>query len=409
MKRFLGWVVVAGAAAMAARAEKPSGAPVSAEAIKPIAKPIGTVQAPTPQINPNQIPGQQGPNFPAGQQTPDPKKPFENILPGGLQPGAVPRDTGGGAIDTLRPDRETLGLDQLNADDARRQPGFDPGRFGRRTGPGGAETETLVGALRGLTGKSNQERMSDRSRSFGAGLRPDSSTLPKTNPAGDEPNDGLGRLTSRERTNDGGSASTYTRSDGGTTTVYRDRGGAEVSREHRSRDSAGREVVTTHTGNQEVTEVTGGGHTVRVEAYGDARRGDYEVRTVVDGRPIHSGRAEGPVLTVTMASQTHDRLFRGTARDVDPDSPQGQGGGQVVGLGQKPKEPTMVEARNEGVGPGARPDENASAGVTSRLDVNVDLAGQPNPAEGRGGGGLGYRGRGYNPDDFVRPPRPSDP
>ena len=410
-RQFVLILAAASAMTLSARAEKPSGG--AAAAAKPIPPPVGAEQPATPQINPNYVPGQQGPgqqgpNVPGGQQTPDLKKPFENTLPGGLQPGAIPRDTGGDAINTLRPDRETFGLDALNADERRRTGGRSPDSFGLRRRD--RDMDDAVEALRNVTGKGGSNRDPDKP---GAGFRGAVQTDPQGlldsaggGLAGDEPNGGLGRVTSRERTSDRGTATTYERSDGSRTTIYRDSSGAEVSREHRYRDSNGRDVTTTHTGDQEVTEVTGDGHTVRVETYRDNRSGDWSVSTYVDGRLSHSGRSGERPFTDLQASRTHDRLFRGTARDVDPDSSTGQGSGKVVGPGQKPDDPTMVRARDQGVGPGARPDENASASVTPQLNVNVDLVGQPNPGE-IGGGGTPHRG--YNPDDFVRPPRPNDP
>ncbi|MCX7818688.1 MAG: hypothetical protein N2652_05705 [Kiritimatiellae bacterium] len=193
-------------------------------------------------------------------------------------------------------------------------------------------------------------------------------------------------------------------------TFHRDRNGVEVSWEYRRTDGAGREVVVVRTLNQEVTEVTGNGHTVRVETYYDLNTDTTEVRTIVDGRPVHSGRMEGVVWSEPVALQRHDQLFRRgrDGRNVDPDSPYGKGG-SPVDIDRRPDDIVHASDAKDGVGPGARPDQDARAGVARRLNVNVDLAGQPNPVEGRGDGGVGYHGRGYHPDDLVRPPRPNDP
>lgn len=417
MKSWRAGAAIAAAVSFMAHAEKPSSIPSGPETTKPITKPIGSEPSSLPQINPNQIPGQQGPtaNLPAGQEIPQIQKPFENVVPDSVRRDSAPRDIGREAIDTLRPDRETLGLDRLNADEARKQSGFDPGRFGRRSGSGDSETEALVGRLRGITGRGNQERANKATRSVGAGgITTDPNQMLAGARSGlaaqdrGEPNDGLGRVTARERNSDGSTSTTYTRSDGSYTIIHRDRNGREVSREGHSRDRDGREVVITTAGNQSVTELSDGQHTVRVEVNYDSRTDTSEVRTYVDGRFAHSGRREGPVVSLNEAYRSWNGVFGRTARNVDPDAPGGAGGSPVDTDG-KPDDIVHGSDAAGGVGPGARPDEGASAAVTPRLNVNVDLVGQPNPVEGRGGGGLGYEGRGYVPDDFVRPPRPNDP
>lgn len=417
MKRWLAGAAIAAAVPIMAHAEKPSGVPSSPETTKPITKPIGSEQSSLPQINPNQIPGQQGPNanIPAGQEIPHIKKPFENVVPDSVRRDGAPRDIGREAIDTLRPDRETLGLDRLNADETRKQSGFDPGRFGRRSGSGDSETEALVGRLRGITGRGNQERADKATRSVGAGgITTDPNQMLGGARSGlaaqdrGEPNDGLGRVTSRERNSDGSTSTTYTRSDGSFTIIHRDRSGAVVARENHMRDNAGREVVEIISGNQDVTEISDGQHTVRVEVNYNARTDSAEVRIYVDGRASHTGRREGMTFSLAEAYRAWNGVFGRTARNVDPDAPAGTGGSPVDTDG-RPDDVVHGGDAAGGVGPGARPDESASAAVTGRLNVNVDLVGQPNPVEGRGGGGLGYEGRGYVPDDFVRPPRPDDP
>ena len=97
-------------------------------------------------------------------------------------------------------------------------------------------------------------------------------------------------------------------------------------------------------------------------------------------------------------------------RDVDPDSPHGTGSGWVGGPGLKEKAPDIVTARERafaGFGPGIRPGDAGERTVAPpRLNVPGSLVGQPDPTNPRGSGsGPGYQG--YNPNDFVNPPRPS--
>ncbi len=364
--------------AISGQAEKPASGSAAA-AFKPVAPPIVLDQQKPPQVNPNQIPNQPGPNIPPGPQGPDLKKPFDsNVAPGGLQPGAVPRDTGGGAIDTLQPDRENLGLNQLNADDARRRPGFDPSRFGRRSASGDADTEALVERLRGITGQSNQDRLSDRTRAFGGGLRPDPNTIPKPNLAGDSVTTAGG----------GGDAVKI---------VEHDDGSRTVTERHRD-DRGGDQNITTHVGSDGI---------IKTETIVERAPGGQTMVWTAERMP--DGTYWNTISTRNRdGSSRQTEAWRGPAPhvNVDPDSPYGKKAGGVAGLGQNPPKPAMIEARDEGVGPGARPDENANTGVAPRLNVNVDLVGQPNPGEMTSGGSAH---RGYNPDDFVRPPRPNEP
>lgn len=92
--------------------------------------------------------------------------------------------------------------------------------------------------------------------------------------------------------------------------------------------------------------------------------------------------------------------------DVDPDSNHGRGSGEVVRPGHKAKDPKMVEARDRGIGPGARSDDSRAAGIQPR--VNIDRFGtisNPGPVE-QANGKSTYQG--YNPNDYVRPPQDRD-
>ena len=379
IRRFVVAIAVAATITRSVPAEKPSGGAASF-AVKPIPPPVSPEKPAPPQINPNDVPHQQGPNFPGGQQTPDVKKPFENVVPGGLQPGAIPRDTGGDAIDTLRPDRETFGLDALNAAERRRSGGRSPDAFGVRRRD--RDLDDAVEALRNVFGKGGSNRDPDRP---GAGFR----GAVKTDPQGLLNRAGSGLASEIVGTAQGtiGAIKTVDHPDGSrTTTEHHDRGDGVI------------QDITTHQDSD---------GTIKTQTIVErARDGSVVIRTA-------ERQTDGMYWNTT---QTRNRdgsgrqsdAWRGPAPhvNVDPDSPYGQRGGAVVGLGQQPKDPKMVEAR-EGVGPGARPDENANTAVKPRLNVNVDLTGQPNPGEHVGGSGPGHRG--YNPDDFVRPPRPNDP
>lgn len=92
--------------------------------------------------------------------------------------------------------------------------------------------------------------------------------------------------------------------------------------------------------------------------------------------------------------------------NVDPDSSYNRGRGELVRPGHKAKDPKMVEARKDSAGPGARPDGSASSSVQPRVDFDrKNTVINPNPIEQQGGTSV-YRG--YNPNDYVRPPRDPD-
>lgn len=147
--------------------------------------------------------------------------------------------------------------------------------------------------------------------------------------------------------------------------------------------------------------------------YGGISTGDTYVRNA-DGTWMHTavtsedgGRtwtASSPEIVYRAPAIAGPR--QGGASDVDPDSQQGGGG--AVGLGEKRKDPKVVEARDRGVGPGVRPDENQTVGGAPRL--NVDLGGtvvNPPPGEQQGGGPAH---QGFNPsstmDDDLGPRAP---
>ena len=116
--------------------------------------------------------------------------------------------------------------------------------------------------------------------------------------------------------------------------------------------------------------------------------------------PVHAGTAD---LTLPAGGRPRP------PPNVDPDSSYGQGSGWVGGPGLKEKAPDIVRARQQafaGFGPGVRSGNGGERLVAPpRVNVPGSLVGQPDPTNPRGGNGPGYQG--YNPNDFVRPPRPS--
>ena len=366
-------------------AEQPRLNPDAAKIIgrpnAPAANQQNSQQGQQGQQNPNQIQGQTPPiqQLPAGQQPPaqqsavPPSAALEDQRSPDRGLGDIPRresipDAG------IVPDiaRESLGLDQLNADEARKQSQFDPARFGR--GAGDADTDALVEQLRGLTGGSNRDQQSDTTRGLSGGIVTDPGALLSGAGSGLA---GDGAKTEITHNADGSSTRTTTR---------RDDAGEIIQQDSVTQDSEGNVLSAEDV---DVTET--GTITHRAQRTSD---GDY-VHTVT------IQRRDGTVNIGPTPWRSPDWVA-----NVDPDSAYGKGGGQVIAPGQKARDPKMVEAR-DGVGPGARPNEHAGAAVTPRLNVDVDLTGQPNPGEQVGGSGPGYQG--YNPDDFVRPPRPNDP
>lgn len=363
------------------------------KAVKDLAPPAQQLQPPAQgkqpgnqqqspnQIPPNQIP--QGQQLPPGPQIPDDaalQDPARRSVDRSRAPGqdrGVSHDAiGADQLDALRPERESLGLDQLNADDARKQPGFDASRFGRRPGAGDAETDALVDRLRGITGGGNRDRMSDQTRSYGAGIATDPQSMLDGAASGLASDNVKIEITHNA---DGSTTRTTTR---------RDENGQVIQRDYITQDSNGMVVRA------EDSSVLGNGDTATHRAE-RTPQGDY-VHTVT----IH--RRDG----TTNIGPTPWRSPEWVA-NVDPDSAYGKGNGSPVDTDKRPDNVVHGSDAKNGVGPGARPDENAGGGATPRLNANVDLVGQPNPTEGAGGAGPGYQG--YNPNDFVRPPRPNDP
>jgi hypothetical protein len=73
------------------------------------------------------------------------------------------------------------------------------------------------------------------------------------------------------------------------------------------------------------------------------------------------------------------------------------------------RKPAVIEALGNGFGRHVRPDAAAAGGPVPQLRMDpIDLLGQPSPDEPRARGGSGPAYSGYNPNDFVRPPRPDD-
>ncbi len=326
------------------------------------------------QQNPNQVQGQTPPvqQFPAGQQsivppaaaTDDPRR------PGGADGDRHRRDAIPEAVTVPEIERASLGLDQLNADEARERNGFDANKLGPRNDD--SETAALIDQLRGLTGASNQDRQSDQTRSYGSVIERDPGALLSRAGAG--------------RASDNVQHETRTNADGTTTetTKRHDNDGNVVQFDQITRDSNGGIVSA------EQSDV--GPETTTTHRATRTSEGDY-LHTVT------TTRRDGSQNTGPTPWRSPDWVA-----SVDPDSEYGKGGGWVPGKG--PRAPKVVEARNDGT-PGGRPpspDDHGGVGAP-RLDVSVDLVGQPNPDEEAGGSAVGRMIENPN-DDIVDPPRP---
>lgn len=309
-------------------------------------------------------------------------------------------------LEAVAPGSMGLDFDQIDADEARRRgKGVDPESLGLM--PDDKELDDAAAFLRGITERlgNNRDKQSDQTRSYGAGIVTDPQSLLNgagSGLAGDEPNDGLGTITEKRTTDDGGTSTRYSRQDGSYTVVNCDQDGNEVSRSHHYRDGGGRPIVETHAGGV-VSYAIQDGHEVRVESR-PSRGGGYDYMIYLDGSVIGRSPHTDDDNGYNIAQDTLARIVIDSARDVDPDSAYGQGSGQIPG--QKRKDPKMVDAYNKGVGPGARPDDQAAGGaVAARIQLD-DFDDVVNPPPGEpAGGGSGPAHQGYDPNSTRDPGR----
>ena len=397
--------------------------PISPEA----AEIIGKVKPAVPPSNAQQGNNQQG-QFPPGQG-PNNKVPAPAQIPSEIQsqpdlPSPLPEAAGEAAehydavraaaeaqeqLETIRAGQDGLNLGMLDAEEARkRNQGFDPSRVGMSEGD--PETAALIEQLRGLTGGSNRDSWSDTTKGYAdsAGVTTDPQSML----------DGVGSgLTSMGGTEPGSSSDgwdTKTVNPDGTVTRTRTDGrGADrhTTRETTTRNPDG--TTTTHS-----TYSSGrrsdvyGFQTIIVSADGRSQTGiestrqsdgTWENRLFRTGRSSSDGewRAAGSSHRWrTDSPQTNPNDW---TRNADPDSEYGHGSKDLPGKHRR----TVWDRVADSHTPGGRPPSPDDHGGVSgpRLNVDVDLAGQPNPDETVGGSAVGSMIKNPN-DDTVDPPPP---
>jgi hypothetical protein len=360
---------------------------------------IGTIKPAVPPSNAQQGNNQQG-QFPPGQG-PNNNVPVPAQLPSGVQnqpsiPSAVPDSVKDAAVheDAVRaaaevratiesmrqvPDGIDLGI--LDADQARNRPeGLDPATLGMQ--PDDMEAARLIEQIQKVTGGSNHDGWSDTTQAYAdsAGLTPDLGAIKagraqdggEKKPARD-PNDG-GTTKWSERNSDGTTTEHYEQSD--------ENGGLVLTRRER-RQSDGT-VISSETRERRGDQVVEHSSTLIPGS------GDYAHSTSVwtpsgGSRPFQSWRSPDPRYS------------------VDPDSAYGGGGGWLPGKAPK----SVLEKAKDSHTPGGRPpspDDQGGVGGP-RVNLDVDLVGQPNPDQAAGGSAVGSMIKNPN-DDTVDPPPP---
>ena len=275
-------------------------------------------------------------------------------------------------LEAVAPGSMGLDFDQIDADEARRRSkGVDPESLGLM--PDDKELDDAAAFLRGITERlgNNRDKQSDQTRSYGAGIVTDPQSLLDTAGAGL-----AGDRVENETTKN---------PDGTTTeTVKRhDNAGNVVQLDRITRDSNGTVLRVEQ-------QSSGSGGT---ESHVAVRNPDGSYSHATTGQRHGSADSAG-------------RNWRSPDwwANVDPDSAYGQGSGQIPG--QKRKDPKMVDAYNKGVGPGARPDDQAAGGaVAARIQLD-DFDDVVNPPPGEpAGGGSGPAHQGYDPNSTRDPGR----
>jgi hypothetical protein len=341
--------------------------------------------------------GQQG-NYPQGQfppgQGPNHKVPSPAQVPSGVQnqpviPSPLPESAGDAAnhsdviraaaeaqqqIEALRPGQDGINLGILDADDARgRGQSVNPDQLVvPRNDP---DMDAAVEALLSITETlgSNSDNQSEQTRGYSSLIERDPGALLAGARAG--------------MASDNVTSETVENTDGTTT---------ETTKRHDHQGNVIQQDVVTRDGDGTVTQVdqtdTGPDGVSVTHSAHRTRDGDYS-HTVITRNPDGSGSV-GP---------TPWRSPDWWA-NVDPDSPYGQGRAWVPG--QKAKAPKVVEAQDDGT-PGGRPPSADDQGVGGgpRLNVNVNLVGQPDPDRMVGGSAVGAMFKNPN-DDTIDPPRP---
>ena len=311
-------------------------------------------------------------------------------------------------MDAIRAGQEGLHLGILDAEEARkRNMGFDPSRGG--TPLGDAETAALIEQLRRLTGGSNRDGWSDTTKGYASAIETDPQSLlnsagsGRTTMGGTEPGNSTDGWDTKTVNPDG--TVTRTRTDG--TGANR-----HTTRETTTRNPDG--TTTTHsTFSSGRRSDVYGFQTIVVSADGRSQTGIESTRQsdgTWENRLFRSGRSS-PDADWRAAGSSH--RWRSDSpqtnphdwtRNVDPDSAYGHGGGWLPGKAPK----SILEKAGDVHTAGGRPpsaDDHGGVGGGPRLNVDVDLAGQPNPDQAAGGSAVGSMIKNPN-DDTVDPPRP---
>ena len=260
---------------------------------------------------------------------------------------------------------------------------FDPARFGLPGTDFGSDAAFLK-RLEGLIPR-NQHRQGGDAGAFAGTVVTDPATL--LNQAG-------ASLKADQSSSDGNGTVKIVSEDGNRVTVIRrDDNGVETSRTETVFDPGTNTTTTTesHRTNGQLDSWT---QTTRGP---DGNKDTFWMRRDSSGSWISNFGILG---TGTPRRQG------GTSGCPDPDGSTG-GGSSGWLPGKAPASPwDKAQSTGGGAGPGARPDESATGNVVPRLNVEVNLTGQPNPYEGTPSGSPGHTG--YNPNDFRCPPRPTN-
>lgn len=314
-----------------------------------------------------------------------------------------------GAVTTPRIATETFGIDALTKDQAGRQATRDRGFLsGFAPGP-----RSMVGEAdydpSAVLPNGGQRNRNDR---FSGDLAPRTLGEIRSGFASDGPRVGRpGDFASRHTSRPGGWTGTSSRStsdDGSSVTVEVVLHGPTGTERYREVRSDGDKDGYAETLESRVVEsTTSDGKSNRQET-----RRDDDGQYVTDTVRVTPGQA--PEISHTTTSEPpappplgHIDTGAG-AGCVDPDSPHGapSDGGTMGAINPAFRRRSAVEeAFASGFGRRVRPDPMDTGVAPPRVNVQVSLVGQPDPTNPRGGSGPGYQG--YNPNDFVRPPRPS--
>lgn len=322
----------------------------------------------------------------------------------GLVREAVP-----GAVTTPQVATETFGIDALTKDQAARQAATDRGFLGAFA-PGAGESggeAAFIERLNGLPGGSNRDRQSDTTRGYGAGITTDPGAMLAGARSGLA---SLGGILPGSDTDGIVRKETTANPDGSLTTRCYDRAGHVVKEGTWVRHQDGTTTQTEVFGGSEIYTTT---HTSRdgltftqVTSIRNLNGGFTNSLSI--GRRASADSAWSVTYGTDYCTPEPDRVPP-PLRNVDPDSSYGQGSGWVGGPGLKEQPPAMIRARQQafaGFGPGARSGNGGERMVAPpRVNVPGSLVGQPDPTDPRGGGGNGPGYQGYNPNDFVNPPR----